>query len=361
MNKLSAFFLFTLLLSACTPAPPLPPATGPSATVAPATQTAAPLQEKVSLGYYTGSDASLAAVKNFADSINTVSADVFGVTPEGKIDGTDPLELLSFAKEHGIATYLCISNYNSSAQVNDFDPFLAEAAIVTHKTEFIPALVSQAKSGGYSGVNIDFESIAFSADLESDRAAFTTFIHDLALALHTEGLKLIISVPAKTTDNPADSWSYPFDLASLGQDVDYLQLMTYDAHGPWSEPGPISGADWVEEVVGYSSMLVDPAKLLIGLPAYGYDWRSDGSTTDVSWVDFPALLTKPGVETGVEATSLSPWLTYTEKGLSHTVWYENADSLRAKAALVERYSLGGLSMWALGKEDAAFWQAVQTQ
>jgi len=137
--------------------------------------------------------------------------------------------------------------------------------------------------------------------------------------------------------------------------------MTYDAHGPWSDPGPVSGADWVEAVVVYSASLVDPAKLLIGLPAYGYDWRSDGSTTDVSWVDFPALLAKPGVETGVEFASLSPWLSYTEEGITHTVWYENPASLQAKAVLVEKYSLGGLSMWALGKEDATFWQAIQTK
>lgn len=354
MKNLSLLPLILLLLAACVP----PAQPTPAITAQSPTQTAPAPQGPILLGYFTGSAESMAAVKSFAGSVNTLSADVFGLTAAGEISGTDPQDLLAFASAHALPTYLCISNYNNSPAVAGFDPDLAQAAIVTHKAELIPALVEKASSGGYAGVNIDFESIAFSSDLESDRAAFTSFIQDLAAALHSQGLKLIISVPAKTGENPADDWSYPFDLAALGQSADFLQLMTYDAHGPWSEPGPVSGADWVGAVVVYSSSLVDPAKLLIGLPAYGYDWRSDGSATDVSWVDFPALLAKPGVETGVESASLSPWLSYTENGISHTVWYENAASLQAKAILVEKYSLAGLSMWALGKEDAAFWQAV---
>lgn len=357
MKNIILFTLILLLLSACVPLLQATPAPTPPIP----TQTIPAPHVPIALGYFTGSADSLAAVKNFSGSVNAISADVFGLTASGEISGKDPQELMTFAREHALPVYLCISNYNNSPAVAGFDPALAKAAIVTHKAELIPALVEKATSGGYAGVNIDFESIAFSADLESDRAAFTSFIQDLAAALHDHDLKLIISVPAKTNDDPNNDWAYPFDLAALGESADFLQLMSYDDHGPWSEPGPVSGADWVEAVVVYSSNLVDPAKLLIGLPAYGYDWRSDGSTTDVSWVDFPALLAKPGVETGVEPASLSPWLSYTENGISHTVWYENSASLQAKAALVEKYSLAGLSMWALGKEDAAFWQAVQSK
>lgn len=102
---------------------------------------------------------------------------------------------------------------------------------MTHRDTLIPALVTLADEGGYDGINIDFESIAYSDDLDSVRQQFTSFIHDLAAVLHDKGLKLIISVPAKTGEYADDDWSYPFDLAALGEDADYLQLMTYDEHG----------------------------------------------------------------------------------------------------------------------------------
>jgi spore germination protein YaaH len=235
----------------------------------------------------------------------------------------------------------------------------------------IAELLALAKDGGYDGVNIDFENLAYASNISADRAAFTAFIHDLATQLHALGLKLAISVPGKTEDSIDDDWSYPFDLKALGQDADLLQLMTYDQHGPWSEPGPVSGADWVEDCVAYAVSLVDPAKLLVGLPAYGYDWDltdSDPeswtfSATSFSWggiaaSGLAALLARPGATEGWDTASQSPFVTYIERGHWHEAWFENAASLQAKTALIAKYHLAGLSMWSLGQEDASFWSAV---
>ena len=313
---------------------------------------------KVSLGYYTGSADSLAAVISFSTSINIVSVDVYNVSSDGEIFGSDPNTVVKFDQANGIKTLACVSNYNSDPAVEGFDPKLAQAAVVTYREKMISALVNLALQNGYDGINIDFENINYSENIQADRDNFTAFIHELAEKLHQNGLMLIISTPAKTSEDPADSWGYPFDLAALGQDADYLQLMTYDEHGPWSDPGAVSGVDWVDSVLKYSTGLVSPAKLLIGLPAYGYDWSSDSSSSDISWTDFPSLLTKEGVSTHWEDSTQSPWLTYTEKDLTHTVWYENVESIQAKSALVEKYQLGGWSMWALGKEDQSFWDAI---
>jgi spore germination protein YaaH len=347
---------FILPLTACSQAAPtsLTVTATPTAIqmAATATATATPAaQGKISMGYYTGSQASFAAVKSFSSYINLVSADVYAVTADGSISGHDDLGVAAYGRAHGLSTYACISNYNSSPLVNDFDAALAKAAIVTHKEQLIPALVKLAQDGNYDGINIDFEGISSGAEIETDRANFSVFIHELAGQLHGQGLKLIISVPAKTEDNTDDSWSYPFDLAALGQDADYLQVMTYDEHGPWSEAGPVSGAD-------YTASVVDPAKLLIGLPAYGYNWSEDGSARDFSWTAVPSLLAKPGVTTHWDETAQSPWASYSEGGQTHTAWYEDVKSIQAKTALVSQYQLGGISVWALGKEDENFWQAA---
>ncbi|MEN6369874.1 MAG: glycosyl hydrolase family 18 protein [Thermotogota bacterium] len=320
----------------------------------------------VCLGYYTGDERSFEAVQDFAEYLTIVSADVYAVEFNGTITGADDFGVVAFCKAHGIEVYACVSNYNKDPDVDGFDAELARAAIVTHRDKVIARLVALAASGGYDGVNIDFENLAFSRDIDDDRAAFTTFIHELAADLHALGLKLAISVPGKTEDSIDDDWSYPFDYAALGEDADLLQLMTYDEHGPWSEPGSVSGADWVEDCVAYAVSVVDPAKLLIGLPAYGYDWDltdSDPeswtySATSFSWSGIAALLAQPGAIEGWDAASQSPFVTYIEHGHWHEAWFENAASLQAKTALVTDYHLAGLSMWSLGQEDAAFWEAV---
>jgi spore germination protein YaaH len=320
--------------------------------------------EVVRLGYYTGDARSFAAVEAFAPYLTAVSVDVYSVQRDGTIAGDDDFGVVAFCKAHGIEVYACVSNYNDDSDVGGFDAELARAAIVTHRTVVIAGLVALAVGGGYDGVNIDFENLAYSADIDDDRAAFSSFIHELATRLHALGLKLAISVPGKTQDSIDDDWSYPFDYSALGEDADLLQLMTYDEHGPWSEPGPVSGADWVEDCVAYAVSVVDPAKLLIGLPAYGYDWDltdSDPasgtySVTSFSWTDVPDLLARPGAIERWDAASESPHVTYIERGHWHEAWFENAASLRAKTALIAGYGLAGFSMWSLGQEDAAFWE-----
>jgi spore germination protein len=321
---------------------------------------------KVSLGYYTGDERSFEAVQNYAEYLTIVSADVYAVLADGTIAGGDDFGAVAFCKARRIEVYACISNYNGDPDVDSFDAELAHVAIVTHREAVIARLVALAEDGGYDGVNVDFESLAYSNDIEDDRVAFTAFIHDLAARLHDSGLKLAISVPGKTEDSIDDDWSYPFDYAALGEDADLLQLMTYDEHGPWSEPGPVSGVDWVEDCVAYAVSLVDPAKLLVGLPAYGYDWDLTDSdlaswtfsATSFSWSSTAALLAQPGATEGWDAASQSPFVTYTERGHCHEAWYENAESLRAKTALIAKYSLAGLSIWSLGQEDDRFWGAV---
>jgi spore germination protein len=319
-----------------------------------------------SLGYYTGDARSFEAVQNFAEHLTIVSADVYAVEFDGTIAGGDDFGVVAFCKARGIEVYACVSNYSSDPDVDGFDAGLARAAIVTHREAVIAGLVALAEDGGYDGVNVDFENLAYSDDIEDDRAAFTTFIHELAARLHDSGLMLAISVPGKTEDSIDDDWSDPFDYAALGEDADLLQLMTYDEHGSWSEPGPVSGVDWVEDCVAYAVSLVDSTKLLVGLPAYGYDWDltdSDPaswtySATSFSWSDIPALLAKPGAVEHWDDASQSPYVDYTEGGHRHEAWYENADSLRAKTALIAKYSLAGLSIWSLGQEDDGFWSAV---
>ena len=352
--RILLFSLITFLLSASISNADVP---APTPTHAPA----APLI----LAYFTGNEESYNSLQAYSAYLDILSVDVFNVQDDGSIVQYDDLGTPQFAREHGLQVYACVSNYRGDP-LYDFDPALARVAILTYKDKVIDQLVKIAREDGYTGINIDLEDIALSADIEADRAAFTVFIEDLAARLHVVGKKLIVSVPAKSMDNPDDDWAYPYDLAALGQVADYLQLMTYDQHGPWSEPGPVAGLDWVDACVDFETSLVDPAKLLMGLPAYAYDWdltasNADSGTysvQDLYWTDIPALLKKTGVVIQYDEDVQSPFLTYQENSHEHIAWYEDAASIRVKSQLVSQYELGGLSVWALGQEDETFWQTV---
>lgn len=367
--KFLCLLFVILLLTACGK-------TSPSSTDAitqipyeyPITATPYPAQtdEFISLGYYTGSQDSYDSFLEFVRYLDIVSVDVYGLNFDGTIVGTDTFDIAAQFASTEIEYYACISNWNSDPEVDNFDPELARVAILTYQEEVISQLVALAQTGGYAGINIDFENIAYTSDLAESRTAFNNFIHELAARLHEKDKKLIISVAAKVSDNPNNEWSYPFDLEALAKDADYLQLMTYDQHGSWGGPGSVSGADWLEEVVAYTTSIADPSKLLIGLPAYGYDWNlsipgeEEGTytTTSFSWVDIPKMLDRPGAKQSWDDASHSPYITYSENGHDHTAWFENVESIQTKVNLIPQYNLAGLSVWALGMEDLDFWQAT---
>lgn len=357
----SLCILFSLTLSACSGN-----VTSTPTQIASPEPSAIETAEFLSLGYYTGSEDSFSSAINYAPYLDIVSVDVFGLQMDGSVVGEDPFHIAAQSELADLQFYACISNWNSDPAVNDFDPELARAAIFTHKDKVIAQLVALAQTEGYAGINIDFENIAYAEDIEDSRTDFVDFIRQLAAQLHENGKKLIISVPAKTSDDQTNTWSYPFDLAALGREADYLQMMTYDQHGSWSGPGSISGVDWMEECVAYTSTIVEPGKLLIGLPAYGYDWNltatSSGnestSTTSFAWNEVSTLLAKPGADFVWDEPSQSPSVLYSENGVDHAAWFENADSIKAKMALVPIYNLAGFSVWALGMDDQAFWEAT---
>ncbi|UKS27605.1 glycosyl hydrolase family 18 protein [Paenibacillus sp. HWE-109] len=312
----------------------------------------------VILGYYTPDQASDNSLTTNYSYITHVSTDSFNFNSEGNIVGTIPTTAIAFTKSKNITTYACISNYGP----NDFDADLAHTILTnpTIRNKAMANLIALVKNNGYKGVNFDFEAVP-----NTDRAALTSFMRELATSMHSLGLQALISVPAKTVEDPNDDWGGAFDYPVLGQLVDYVQVMTYDEHGIWASPGPVAGKDWMEESLQYAVSAVPPAKVLMGLPAYGYDWNlttnnaSDGK--QVPWREIPALISKTKAAVKWDTASSSPYFNYqASDGSKHVVWYENERSITEKSGYYAKYHLGGISVWAIGLDDTSFWKALAT-
>lgn len=316
-------------------------------------QAAPPDSSKQIMGYLEGAGSSYESLTAFYPYLNQLPTDTFAVDAHGTVKGTTPTKALEFAKSKGMKTFATVSNFDAVG----FDPNITHAVLNDSKAraQAINQMLKLVQQSGYTGINIDFESI----DL-ADRKVFTSFVHDVARKMRHAGYLTVVSVPAELKDNPQDSWTGAFDFAALGQTVDILQLMTYDQHGPWGLPGPVAGLDWVQSSVAFAVSVVAPSKLSMGLPAYGYDWNLTAKTgVQVFWRDIPALIAKTGATPQWDAASSSPFFTYhAADGSSHVVWYEDEKSIPLKSALAVSYKLAGVSVFALGYDDLRFWKAV---
>jgi len=307
------------------------------------------------LAYYSDYPNNYASLTANYASFNAASIDFYDITAKGAVVGNGaapPTKAINFLQSKRIPAYGCVSNVDG-----DWSPQVAHSVMTTYLNTAVANLVAFAQANAFAGINVDFEAVD-----QGDRANFSNFTQVLAGALHAQGLKLVVSVPAFSAIDEDNPYNAAYDLRALGASADFLQLMTYDEAIPGWDPGPVAGSDWMEDDLDYATALVPPAKLLNGLPAYGYDWRTNDSGTQLFWVKTPALIAKYGVTPKYDVQSNSETFTYKARDGSgrHTVWTENARSIALKAGLVGAYGLGGTSVYALGMEDAGYWTAVKS-
>ena len=122
----------------------------------------------------------------------------------------------------------------------------------------------------------------------------------------------------------------------------------------------------VRQVLDYAVTQIDPQKLFLGVPAYGYDWPlpfRQGITRaqSISNQQAVAIAVREGAEIQYDEQAQSPWFRYTdESGVIHEVWFEDARSLSAKLRLIREYSLRGAGYWNLMRPDPQGWVTLNS-
>lgn len=240
-----------------------------------------------------------------------------------------------------------------------------------------------------SGINIDIEYTGDSS--QNLRAAFSTFIHKLSWYLDTKynNLQLSVDVYATAASNAQSLW----DIPAVSESVDYIIVMAYDFHYRNSEQaGPVAplfseDSNWNKDINQNLKLFLDQApreKILLGIPFYGYGWRTDSKKPDantyentgftVSYKKAKNLLALSEGQVSEEQiwdgashiqkffddNTLSPYITYEQDGELYTIYYEDPQSIAYKLEYARQLDLAGIAIWALGYEDSdrEIWQVI---
>ncbi len=279
-----------------------------------------------------------------ADIFSDISPFWYHVATDGRVipyttnSGTsyeDP-SILSFLRANGILVIPTVTNILNGVWDGALVSRIIADPVLT--TVNVSSLVQLAVTNGYDGIDLDYENLG-----ASDRPGFTTFVNQLAAALHANGKLLSVNVYAKTSE--PGTW---------------VRIMTYEYHWSTSGPGPISPIDWVGSVLAFARTTIPAQKIIQGLPLYGYDWVGQ-SGVDVVWEEAMALARQYGATLTWDAASASPWFEYVAKRTRHTVWFENASSVDAKLQVNIGNDVGGVSVWRLGGQDPETWSALRTR
>jgi len=252
----------------------------------------------------------------------------------------------------------------SQFYADDIEAFLASP---TAQSTFIESLDAVLLAYPFNGLNLDIEYPG-SPSLRV-RQQLTQFVKDLNQHLDTKYSHVQLSIDMYAS---APTTSQIWDVAAIGQEVDYIVVMAYDFHRRSSpQVGPVAplfggNQDWdmdISQQIQAFLKVVPSQKILLGVPFYGYEWQTDSSEAQAntypdtgstaSFMRVQELLTRKDelkLEEKWNEAALSPYLVYTEDNENYVVYYDNSRSLSYKLDFVNQLDLGGIAIWALGYE-----------
>ena len=120
----------------------------------------------------------------------------------------------------------------------------------------------------------------------------------------------------------------------------------------------------MRRVLDYAVGRIDPKKIFMGVPTYGYDWPlpyERGATRAVSLSNVQAvdLARSAGAEINYDETAEAPYFFYTAPdGTAHEAWFEDARSIAAKLDLVQEYGFRGVGYWNLDRPFPQNWTVL---
>lgn len=325
-------------------APPMPGARAP----APGTGTAPdadPLPTPLVLGYYDGGGVGSLGYHSLVrehDVLSGIVPDWYQIWADGAVTGTADPGVVDYAESKGLWIFPLVEQ-NADPAV-----FAALFASPTAEKRALANLLALAEQPGYDGVNLDFEGIA-----PTDRTALTRFVDRLAALLHAHGYYLTLSVPAETANDPANGWSGAYDYRALGEAADLVMIMAYDDHYAGGSPGKVAPAGWVDAVAEFAVRQIAPSKIVLGVPAYGYDWGPAGQPAQA--LSFGQAQYLDDLYYGGRAGA---HFDYVSGGVVHEVYFDDAITFEHQLSVAAALDLRGIVVWRLGLEDPSMWNLL---
>ncbi|MFK9094819.1 glycosyl hydrolase family 18 protein [Bacillus salipaludis] len=306
--------------------------------------------EMSTLGFLVPSSvsANLATLNGLAGKLTYLAIVAYSFTKEGFAFNTiEDASIVMRCKELNITPLMMIRNYTGS----DFSAELAGKVLEnpTFRANLVASIVNITVQRGFGGVSIDLEFIP-----PARRNDFITFLTDLKSALGE--LILHVNVHAKTADIPTNRIIGAYDYARIGQVADLVAVMTIDYGYPGGPPDPVAPITWMEQVIQYSITQINPRKLQIAMPLYGYDKVVHTNKThalSVLTAQNQAITTGSSIE--FDNSAKSPWFRYWHGVEEHVVWFEDIRSYIEKYRLIDVYRLAGPTIWQISLPAPQNW------
>ena len=341
--------------------------------------------------YYSTSSSLTSAVLN-GDLVKEVMPFWYTLKSESKITDLYTPANPNFSMSQAL-TVMRDSGFEIIPTITDGTAKLALAKILANpgtRTKTVDTILNLVLRNNFDGIDLNFEGFAFvdgTSSWPATQVNWNAFIRELSVAFRSANKIISVTTPVLFDPASGKKGYFVYDWATIAPFIDRLRIMTYDYSTATS--GPIGPLNWIEESVSYAVSVVPASKIFIGVAGYGRDWVTKVTGVCPSSVasavsptaraatfimkDAANLAAIYSAKTIFHTTFAEVTFSYqktytgqTSSGLAtsctatRVAWFQDNRSYSARAKLVAKYRLGGITAWTLGMEDPTATDAVRT-
>lgn len=296
-------------------------------------------------------------VKQRVDALTYLAMFSYEAQRDGSLKAPSIDDIPNIASAAGAANALVVSNLENFA----FNPDLAHVLFTDQAAQnrLFGNLIQVANEIGYKDIHFDFELL-----YPEDRELYNRFLRNARDRLHQAGFTISTALAPMTSDVRTGIYG-AHDYRAHGEIVDFVSLMTYEWGYTYSDPQAVSPIGPVRNVVEYAVSQIPSEKIFLGQNLYGYDWStpypSQGGSPAKALSPQQALATAVEQEVDIQYdyVAQAPHFKYTDEGVQHEVWFEDARSIQAKFDLIKQFNLRGMMYWKLGLAFPQNWLLLE--
>jgi spore germination protein len=292
-----------------------------------------------------------------------LSVFTYGINDDGSLITLDDKEIISLARQYGVAPIMMMSSLNSEGLFSSelAAKIFASPELTANLIDNIERTVIQK---GYAGVEFDFEYV--SAEYADE---YANLINKTRERLTPQGYVVFADLAPKESDDKQGLLYEGHDYAAMGEAADRLLLMTYEYGYTYGPPMAVAPIGPVSGVLDYAATRIPPSKLLLGEPNYGYNWtlpyvQGESRAQSLSNVEATELARQVRAAIQYDKVAQAPYFNYYERtpngAVEHEVWFSDARSVDASLRLIDQYDLAGTGVWNIMRYFPQLWLVLNS-
>ncbi|GAB6153944.1 glycoside hydrolase family 18 protein [Desulfosporosinus burensis] len=298
------------------------------------------------------------AVDKVGEQLTYLAIFSYAVNRDGNLTPVEDQPSLNAAFKDRALPLLVLTNFEEG----QFSTEIATAILTNEALQdrVLNQVLRIMEEKGYRGLDFDFEYLG-----AENREQYVRFLQKARQLLKARGYYISAALAPKNRADQRGVLYEGHDYQAIGQVVDFIFFMTYEWGWSGGRPMAVSPLPQMRSVMEYAISVVPKAKIMMGMPLYGYDWTlpyvAGGKfARSISPQTALELAIRYGVSINYDKVSQAPWFRYTdEQGKRHEVWFEDARSMQAKFDLVKELGIRGFYYWVLGNDFPQNWLLIE--